>query len=66
VENVDFGILVILALALPVCAFAGFFMALGQRRQSREFALQLAAFGARLQALEGRSGSSRPSSALSS
>jgi uncharacterized membrane protein len=51
---VDFGILIILAVALPVCAFAGFFMALGQRRQSREFALQLAAFGARLQALETR------------
>ncbi len=52
----EVAVLVILALAIPVCAVAGFFMALGQRRQSREFALQLVAFDRRLRAFEGRFG----------
>jgi hypothetical protein len=48
------GILILLALAIPVCAFAGFFMALAQRRDAKLLQAQLAGLGGRLALLEAR------------
>ena len=48
----DFVVVVLLALAIPVCAVAGFFMALAQRREARALQARVAVLGGRLAILE--------------